>query len=45
VAGARLSPRQVRALLEAALDEVSWIWCRRISLLLDALIMRGEDGA
>ena len=39
-----VSPRSVRALLEAALDEVRWPWSRGISLLLDELVRR-EDGA
>ena len=43
--GGALTPRRVRALLEAALDEVQWPYVRRLSLLLDALIIRGEDGA
>jgi hypothetical protein len=37
-------PRRVRALLEAALDECGWPWCRRASLLLDELLSR-EDAA
>jgi hypothetical protein len=42
---ARVTPREVRALLEAALDEAGWTWCRETSLLLDALLVREEGGA
>jgi len=40
-----MSPRQVRALLEAALDEVGWRWCRRASLLLDETLISEERAA
>ena len=43
MAVARMSPRRVRALLEHVLDELSWIRCRRTSLLLDELIRREES--
>jgi hypothetical protein len=33
----------MRELLEAALDEMNWVWCRGTSLLLDALISREES--
>jgi hypothetical protein len=35
-----MMPRRVRQLLESALDEVSWIWSRRISLLIDEALAR-----
>jgi hypothetical protein len=38
------TPRRVRALLEAVLDECGWVFCRRVSLLLDELV-RSEDDA
>jgi hypothetical protein len=40
-----VSPRPVhiRELIEAALDEIRWTWCRRLSLLLDELIAREEQ--
>jgi hypothetical protein len=37
-----MSPRHVRAYLEAALDEIGWTWCRRISFWLDGLVIRQE---
>jgi hypothetical protein len=37
-----VSPRRARALLEAALDEIGWPWCRSISLWLDELVIRQE---
>jgi hypothetical protein len=40
---AGMSPRRGRELLEAALDESGWIWCRRSSLLLDELVARQES--
>jgi hypothetical protein len=44
-----VNAHRVRALLEAALDEVAgpcrrWAWCRRLSLLLDEAVAR-EDAA
>jgi hypothetical protein len=41
-----MSPHQARALLEALLDETAWPWRRRLSLLLDVLLLseeRNED--
>jgi hypothetical protein len=38
-----VSARQVRALLERGLDELSWIWCWRISLLIDAVLAREQE--
>ena len=40
--GRAVSARQIRALLEATLDELGWLWCRRLSLLVDELIARQE---
>jgi hypothetical protein len=40
-----VNPRPVRELVEAVLDEIAWIWCRRTSLMLDELIARAEEGA
>ena len=37
-----MTPRRARQLLEAALDECGWRWCRRMSLLLDELLLREE---
>jgi hypothetical protein len=30
-------------LLEAVLDSIGWVWCRRTSLLLDELVIRQEQ--
>jgi hypothetical protein len=38
----KVSPARVRALVEAALDESGWPWSRRLSLLLDELVIREE---
>jgi hypothetical protein len=35
-----VTPRQARVLLEHFLDEAGWVFCRRTSLLIDALIAR-----
>lgn len=40
-----MSARYVRRLLEAALDEIGWPWCRRTSLMLDELLSRQEQSA
>ena len=37
-----MSPHVVRAYLEAALDDIAWCWCRRISLWIDALVIKQE---
>ena len=37
-----MSPRQARALVESALAEAEWPWCRSLSLLLDELVAREE---
>jgi len=38
-----VNPRAVRELLESAPDEIRWILCRRISLLIDEAIIREEQ--
>jgi hypothetical protein len=37
-----VTPRHVRALIESLLDESGWAWRRRLSLLLDELVLREE---
>jgi hypothetical protein len=39
-----VTPRRVRAVLEAAPDECGWVFCRRVSLMIDEMLQR-EDGA
>lgn len=38
-----MTVRRVRALLEAALEDMGWPWCRRLSLLLDERLPRQES--
>jgi hypothetical protein len=42
---AGVNPREARGLFEAALDEIDWLFCWRLSLLLDELLVREERGA
>jgi hypothetical protein len=41
----RDAARFTRDALENALDAGAWVWSRRISLLLDELVVRGEHDA
>jgi hypothetical protein len=45
VSEARAVPRRIRQLLEAALDEADWPWCRSWSLLIDAALVGEERDA
>jgi hypothetical protein len=38
-----VTAREIRALLEAALDELSWPYVRAISLMIDTLLQREGD--
>jgi hypothetical protein len=38
-----MTAREIRALIEQFLDEAGWVFSRRVSLLLDELIIREES--